>query len=153
MTLSPTERGLQQTPLAPWRHLTMDSDITFAIGPEAPPVEAVARAQAFARRTLPMLLKGESSADATSRDVLALVTELIDITARHRCSTDILGRIVFDGIHVIVSVGEMRGPLPAPEEEPGLYLVHRLVDDLGQYRGDEGGYTTWASVPIRSSAQ
>lgn len=131
----------------------MDREITFAVGPEVKPVDAMTRATGFARRTLPMLLKGVPAADAAGRDVLAVVTELVDITARHRYSTDVFGRIVFDGAHITVSVGEMRGTLPAPVNEPGLYLVRNVVDDLGQYRGDEGGYVTWASVPVQLNAQ
>ncbi|NEA53505.1 hypothetical protein G3I60_04890 [Streptomyces sp. SID13666] len=131
----------------------MNREITFTLGPEVSPLDAMARTAAFVRRTLPMLLKGNPVADATSRDVLAVVTEITDITARHRCNADIIGRVVFDGAHITVSMGQMHRLLPAPEEEPGLYLVRRLVDDLGQYRGDEGGYTTWASVPVRSSTQ
>ncbi|MFI6686683.1 hypothetical protein [Streptomyces sp. NPDC050485] len=130
----------------------MNSDITFAIGPSVAPADVVARATAFTRRMLPMLLDGEPTTETATREVLAVVTELVDITARRRCSTDVLGRIAFDGAHATVTVGQMRGPLPTPDEEPGLYLVHRLVDDLGQYRGDDGGYTTWASIPVRPSA-
>ncbi|MEN8652557.1 hypothetical protein ABCR94_18620 [Streptomyces sp. 21So2-11] len=73
----------------------MDRDITFTIGPETKPIDAMKRAAAFVRRTLPMLLKGEQSAGVLSQDVLAVVTELVDITARHRCGTDVLGRVVF----------------------------------------------------------
>ncbi|MFJ9416637.1 hypothetical protein ACIRPT_20945 [Streptomyces sp. NPDC101227] len=128
----------------------VNRDIAFAVGPHVEAADTMTRAAAFVRRTLPMLLKGEANVDTISRDVLAVVTELVDITARHRCSIDILGRVVFDGAHVTVSVGEMCGPLPAPDEEPGLYLVRRLADDLGQYCGDAGGYVIWASVPVRS---
>ncbi|AKN68686.1 hypothetical protein QR97_01670 [Streptomyces sp. PBH53] len=153
MTLSSTERGLhggpKLPPLAPWRQLAMGREITFSLGPDAAPAEAMERAAAFTRRTLPMLLKGAPAAQAASEDVISVVRELVDITARDRHSTDILGRIVYDGAHITVSVGEKQGVLPHPDVEPGLYLVRRLVDDIGQHRGDENGYVTWASVPVR----
>ncbi|MFI1012573.1 hypothetical protein [Streptomyces sp. NPDC020965] len=151
MTLSSTERGLRGgllTPVAPWRRLALGREITFCLGPDVTPVDAMARGVAFARRTLPMLLKGSPAEQAISEDAISVVRELVDITARRRHSTDILGRIVADGAHLTVSVGEAQGPLPRPDVEPGLYLVRRLVDDIGQYRGDEGGYVTWASVPV-----
>ncbi|MCX4677692.1 hypothetical protein OG413_20685 [Streptomyces sp. NBC_01433] len=126
----------------------MDRTITFAVGPEVKPADAHVRATAFVRRTLPMLLEGTPTADVVGRDVLAVVTELVDITARDRHSTDVFGSVVFDGTHVTVSVGNMHSTLPTPEEEPGLYLVRGLAEDLGQYRGDGGGFATWASVPV-----
>ncbi|MFD3514821.1 hypothetical protein [Streptomyces sp. NPDC058657] len=131
--------------------LTMNRDITFTVGPEVKAADAMTRAVAFVRRTLPMVLKGAADSDAITRSVLEVVTELVDITARHRHSADILGRVAFDGAHATISVGEMRGALPAPEEEPGLYLVGRLVDDLGQHQEDGGGYITWAAVPVSPS--
>ncbi|MEK2473858.1 MULTISPECIES: hypothetical protein [Streptomyces] len=62
-----------------------DSNITFSVGPNAAPAKAMARTTAFARRTLPMLLWG-AEREGVKRDVLALPTELVDITARHRVS-------------------------------------------------------------------
>ncbi|MBT2399506.1 hypothetical protein [Streptomyces sp. ISL-100] len=148
MTLSPTERRLQALPSTMWQHLTMDRDITFTIGPEAKPVDAMARATAFARRTLPMLLKDAPGTAVAAGSAIKVLAELVDITARDRHSTDVLGRVAFDGAHITVSVGEMSSSLPSPDEEPGLYLVRGLTDDIGQYGGDEGGHVTWASVPL-----
>ncbi|MFH8465953.1 hypothetical protein [Streptomyces sp. NPDC017991] len=148
MTISPTERRLQTMPSTMWQHLTMDRDITFTIGPETKPVDAMARAAAFARITLPMLLKDAPGTAAAASNAIKVLAELVDITARGRHSTDVLGRVAFDGAHITVSVGEMGGALPSPEEEPGLYLVRALTDDVGQYCGDEGGHVTWASVPL-----
>ncbi|WP_328333512.1 hypothetical protein [Streptomyces sp. NBC_00455] len=153
MTTFPTERRLETMPSTVWQHLTMDRDITFAIGPEAKPVDAMARATAFARRTLPMLLKDAPGTVAVASNAIKVLAELVDITARDRHGTDVLGRVAFDGAHITVSVGEMSSSLPSPDEEPGLYLVCGLADDIGQYRSDEGGYTTWVSVPVHSSGQ
>ncbi|RLU79933.1 hypothetical protein CTZ27_35880 [Streptomyces griseocarneus] len=156
VTLSSTERGLFDEllpPLAPWRQLVMSREITFCLGPGTAPTDAMERSAAFAHRTLPMLLKDAPAAQAASDDVISVVRELVDITARDRHGADILGRIVFDGTHITVSVGEKQGPLPQPDDEPGLYLVRRLVDDIGQYRGDNSGYVTWASVPVHSNTK
>ncbi|GHG80808.1 hypothetical protein [Streptomyces griseocarneus] len=156
VTLSPTERGSlgELLPsLAPWRQLAMSREITFCLGPSAAPATAMERAAAFVHRALPMLLKDALAAQAASDDVTSVVRELVDITSRDRHGEDILGRIVFDGTHITVSVGEKQGPLPQPDDEPGLYLVRRLVDDIGQYRGDNSGHVVWASVPVHPNAQ
>ncbi|MCZ1014380.1 hypothetical protein [Streptomyces noursei] len=149
MTTSTAEGRLQALSSTMLRRLTMDRDITFIIGPEVKPADAMARATAFARRTLPMLLEGRPGAEAAASDAIKVLAELVDITARDRRSTDMLGRVAFDGVHLTVSVGEMHSPLPAPNDEPGLYLVRSLADDIGQYDGDEGGRITWASIPPR----
>ncbi|MEU1355392.1 hypothetical protein ABZ410_16035 [Streptomyces cinnamoneus] len=156
VTLSPAGRGSYGAPLpslAPWPQLAMSREITFCLGPGPAPAAAMERAAAFTRKTLPMLLKGAPAAQAASDDVISVVRELVDITGRDQHGEDILGRIVFDGTHVTVSVGEKQGPLPQPNDEPGLYLVRRLVDDIGQYRGDSAGYVTWASVPVQLNVQ
>lgn len=146
--LSSTEHGLQNAPSAPWRHLALDSNITFSVGPDAAPAQAMARGTAFARRTLPVLIGSASNTDAVRQDVLAVLTELVDITARYRASADVISRVAFDGVDVTVSVGEMGVALPPPEDEPGLYLVHRVADDVGQHEGFDGGYVTWAAIRV-----
>lgn len=123
------------------------SSLDFAIGPEVTPDEAMERATAVTSTALPLFLKGHQRADQISQDVRALMTELVDVTARHKAGLDLVGRISYDGTHVTVTVGDMDGPLPPPEEEPGLYLVHRVASDIGQYAGDHGGQVTWAAVP------
>lgn len=126
----------------------VENSLDFRIGPERTPVEAIRRSNRFATMVLPALLAGLPESEAASEAVLKVLTELVDVTARHRASVDLSGRVSCDGSHVMLTVGEMCRPLLAPEEEPGLYTVHRLTDDFGQYRGDDGGYVTWASVPV-----
>ncbi|WP_435244316.1 hypothetical protein [Streptomyces sioyaensis] len=128
------------------------NSLEFRVGPEHGPAQAMRRSHRFAAMVLPAMLGELPEAAAVAESVLAVLTELVDVTARHRASVDLAGRISYDGAHVLLTVGETDRPLPDPEEEPGLFLVHRLTDDVGQYRGDEGGYATWASVPVRSSA-
>lgn len=150
VTLSSTEHGVHAglllPALAPGPQLVLDREIAFCVGPDVAPADAMERAVATVRRALPLLLKGVPSALAVSEDVLAVTRELVDVTARDRSSVDILGRVTFDGMHITVSVGEKREPLPSPEVEPGLFIVHRLADEVGQYRGDENGYVVWAAV-------
>ncbi|MFF0481882.1 hypothetical protein [Streptomyces sp. NPDC004435] len=150
VTLSAAEHGLDVglllPSLGPSSRLVLGREAAFCVGPDVAPADAMERAVATARRALPLLLKGTPAALAASENVLSVVRELVDITARDRSSTDILGRITFDGAHVTVSVGEKRQPLPRPEVEPGLYLVNRIADEVGQYRGDENGYVVWAAV-------
>lgn len=124
------------------------SRIDFSIGPEASPAEAMERASSMVTLVLPRFLAGVPGADKTRESVQAVLAELVDVTARHRASLDLVGHIVYDGEHVTVSVGDMNGQLPAPEEEPGLYLVHRVAVQVGQYAGDFGGRVTWAAVPV-----
>ncbi|WP_031102429.1 hypothetical protein [Streptomyces sp. NRRL S-146] len=126
----------------------VENSLDFRIGPEHAPAEAMRRSNRFAAMVLPALLVGLPDSEVISESVLKVLTELVDIAARHRASVDLSGRVSCDGSHVMLTVGEMCRPLPAPEEEPGLYTVRRLADDFGQYRGDEGGYATWASVPV-----
>lgn len=131
----------------------MDNSIEFRLGPEHAPVQSMRRARRFVARVLPALLAGAPHAEAVKETTLAVLTELVDVTARHRASVDLSGRVSYDGDHVLITVGEMDRPLPAPEEEPGLFLVHRLTDDVGQYRGAEAGNVTWVSVPLWSNPQ
>lgn len=129
----------------------MDSFIDFTIGPESTPVEAMSRATAMVGMSLPTFLAEVPGADQVCTRVQAVLTELVDITARHKAGRDLVGRVAFDGTHVTVSVGDMDIPLPAPEEEPGLYLVHGIAGkDVGQYAGDHGGRVTWAAVAVRA---
>lgn len=129
------------------------NSLEFRLGPERKPVEALRRSRRFAAMVLPALLGEMPDAAAVAESVLGVLAELVDVTARHRASVDLAGRIAYDGAHVLITVGEMDRPLPDPEGEPGLFLVRRLVDDLGQYRGDEAGYVTWASVPVQLNPQ
>ncbi|MFC9280929.1 hypothetical protein [Streptomyces collinus] len=147
MSTSHPERELlgQQTdtPLSP---LGSYSRIDFSIGPEASPAEAMERAGQMVDMTLPRFLSNTSNAEETCTAVQAVLAELVDVTARHKASYDLVGSLVFDGVFVTVSVGDMDCRLPPPEEEPGLYLVHRMAVEVGQYKGDLGGRVTWAAV-------
>ncbi|GAB2966087.1 hypothetical protein GCM10023080_029900 [Streptomyces pseudoechinosporeus] len=131
----------------------VENSIEFRLGPEHTPVQSMRRARGFVAKVLPALLAGAPNAKAVEEATLAVLTELVDVTARHRASIDLSGRVSYDEDHVLITVGEMNRPLPAPEEEPGLFLVHRLTDDIGQYRGDEAGDVTWVSVPLWSNPQ
>ncbi|MEU1275620.1 hypothetical protein [Streptomyces sp. NPDC005799] len=149
--------GLQSAPAgrdtaAPHGLPNLEKSIEFRLGPEHTPVQSLRRARSFAAKVLPALLAGAPNAKAVEEAALAVLTELVDVTARHRASVDLGGRVSYDGDHVLITVGEMGRPLPDPEEEPGLFLVHRLVDDIGQHRDDGEGYETWASIPVRSKA-
>ncbi|MEU0427453.1 hypothetical protein ABZ235_28305 [Streptomyces canus] len=130
----------------------VDNSIEFRLGPEHTPIQSMRRARSFVARVLPALLAGAPNAKAVGEATLAVLTELVDVTARHRASVDLSGRVSNDGDHVLITIGEMGCSLPASEEEPGLFIVHRLTDEIGQYRGDEDGYVTWASVPVQSKA-
>lgn len=148
MTTSHPERALpvHGTPLAPWAS-AVESRVDFVIGPEATPVEAMKQAGAVVTMSLPRFLGGTPGAEETCAAVQAVLTELVDVTARHRAGIDLVCAIAFDGAHVTVSVGDMGRTLPASEEEPGLYLVRRVASEVGQYAGDHGGRVTWAAVP------
>ncbi|MER6616378.1 hypothetical protein [Streptomyces xantholiticus] len=124
-----------------------ENSIDFAIGPEASHTEAMERAGALAAMALPRMLAGAPDVARTCADVQAVLTELVDVTTRHSAGDGLVARISYDGGHVMVSVGDMGRTLPAPEEEPGLYLVHRVAAEVGQYAGDHGGRVTWAAVP------
>ncbi|MET8717443.1 hypothetical protein ABZV52_30205 [Streptomyces sp. NPDC004735] len=126
----------------------MESCIDFAIGPETSPGEAMERAGAMVALSLPRFLDGVPGAEEICSAAIAVLTELVDVTARHKAGIDLVGRVLWDGSHVTVSVGDMDRPLPAAEEEPGLYLVHRIAVDVGQYAGDMGGRVTWAAVAV-----
>lgn len=149
MTRSKTEHGIPANTATPalWP-FAMDSSIDFTIGPAVTPVQAMSQATAMVGMTLPTFLTGLADPTAVCHAVESVLTELVDVTARHKASLDLVGRVAFDGSHVTVSIGDMDGPLPAPEQEPGLYLVHRLADEVGQYAGDLGGRVTWAAVAV-----
>ncbi|MGV9509397.1 hypothetical protein ACWDQZ_27730 [Streptomyces tendae] len=123
-----------------------ESSLTFSVGPDVSPVAAMERASAMVAMALPRFLSGAPNADDVCAAAQAVLTELVDVTARHKASGHLVGRVAYDGAHVTVSVGDMGRTLPAPEEEPGLYLVHRVADEVGQYAGDMGGRVTWAAV-------
>ncbi|MFI1532156.1 hypothetical protein [Streptomyces griseus] len=126
--------------------MSVESSVDFTIGPEVTPVAAMERAGAMVGMSLPRFLAGVPGAEETCSAALSVLTELVDLTARYKAGPDLVGRVTWDGHHVTVSVGDMGRPLPAPEEEPGLYLVNRVADDVGQYAGDQGGRVTWASI-------
>ncbi|MDH6629356.1 hypothetical protein M2271_007192 [Streptomyces sp. LBL] len=131
----------------------IENSIEFLLGPEGTPVQSLRRARGFVAKVLPALLAGAPNVKVVEEATLAVLTELVDVTARHRVSVDLSGRVSYDGDHVLITVGEMDRALPSSEEEPGLYIVHRLTDEIGQYRGNDAGYATWASVPVRSKAR
>ncbi|MGI5337760.1 hypothetical protein ACQEVS_10325 [Streptomyces sp. CA-181903] len=147
LLLTPSRRPNTGTAGAAAQILGTENSLEFRVGPECRPTEAMDRATGFTSLVLPALLPATPEAASTVDTTLAVLTELVDITARHRASVDLSGRVSYDGSHVLITVGDMDQRLPEPEEEPGLFLVHRLTDDIGQYRGDEAGYTTWASIP------
>ncbi|MGX1907716.1 hypothetical protein ACWIID_02450 [Streptomyces phaeochromogenes] len=130
--------------------LGIENFLEFRIGPEHGPADTMRRSHRFAAMVLPALLAGAPNANVVEETALAVLTELVDVTARHRASIDLSGRIAYDGDHVLITIGEMDQQLPDSEEEPGLFLVRRLTDEIGQYCGDEAGYVTWGSVPVRS---
>ncbi|NML55077.1 hypothetical protein HHL19_35890 [Streptomyces sp. R302] len=125
---------------------TVTNSCDFAIGAEASPAEAVQQARDLLAMFLPLFLAGCEMAGAVAERAADVLAELVDLTARRSAGAGLSGRVVVDGAHVIVSVGDMAGRLPAPGEEPGLQRVRRLVADMGQYDGDRGGRVTWAAV-------
>ncbi|CAM5234638.1 hypothetical protein [Streptomyces griseomycini] len=125
------------------------SSVHFTIGPEASPTEAVDSISASAALVLPRLLHGAPEAAEKHAMVQDVLTELVDITARHKASLDLVVHITYDGEHILVSAGDMDRPLPAPEEEPGLYLVNRIATEISQHAGDNGGRITWAAIDVR----
>lgn len=126
----------------------VENSVEFRIGPGCTPAQSVRRACAFVEKVLPALLVATPNDRPLAEAVLSVLTELVDITARHRADIDLGGRVSCDRDHVLITVGEMDRPLPGPHAEPGLFLVHRLVDDIGQYCGEGNGYATWASIPV-----
>jgi hypothetical protein len=138
------ERGSESDPALLFG---VESSVDFVIGPEVSALKAMEQARALAALALPRMLGGVPGVAAISADVQAVLLELVDVTVRHTVGAGLFARIAYDGAHVTVSVGDMVGTLPAPEVEPGLYLVHRLASEVGQYAGDHGGRVTWAAVP------
>jgi hypothetical protein len=136
----------ESTPLA----IGVESSVDFVIGPGTSPVDAMQQAAAMVALALPRFLEGAPEADEVCAAAQAVLTELVDVTARHRAGDDLVGRVSFDGLYVTVSVGDMAGALPAPEDEPGLFLVHRLATVVRQHAGTMGGLVTWAAVPVRA---
>ncbi|AJC54460.1 hypothetical protein [Streptomyces sp. 769] len=67
---------------------------------------------------LPALLGSTPKVVPLGEAVLAVLTELVDVTARHRVSVDLAGRISYDGSHVLISIGEIDQTLPEPDDEP-----------------------------------
>ncbi|QFG13289.1 hypothetical protein SEA_GILGAMESH_97 [Streptomyces phage Gilgamesh] len=132
---------------APALLVSVENSVDFVIGPEVPSVAAMERADTVASLALPRMLEDVPDAARICAEVQAVLIELVDVTARYRADGPLVGRIAHDAGHITVSVGDMARVLPAPEEEPGLYLVHRLASEIGQYEGDHGGRVTWAAVP------
>ncbi|MFF8399906.1 hypothetical protein [Streptomyces sp. NPDC016172] len=129
--------------------LTEENSLSFTIGPEHSPIEAMAAANDMVAMSFPSFLEGLPNAAQVCADVHAVLTELVDVTARNRASVDLVGKVTYDGRHVTVSVGDMAGRLPSPEVEPGLYLVHGTAHEVGQHAGDAGGWVTWAALAVR----
>ncbi|WP_328491203.1 ATP-binding protein [Streptomyces zaomyceticus] len=130
--------------------LGIENSVNFAIGRDVSPTEAMDCADAMAVLALPRMLEGAPNKLGTCDAVRAVLTELVDLTARYPATADasLVVRLTYDGEHVTVSVGDMGRELPRPEEEPGLYLVHRMAADTGQYAGDHGGRVTWAAIAV-----
>ncbi|MFJ7054659.1 hypothetical protein ACIQU7_23410 [Streptomyces albidoflavus] len=129
--------------------LAAPASLSLVIGPELTPVKAIEQAAA----TLDMLLAEMLTADAFQA-VRAVAVELVDLAARYAGSEDLTLAVDIDAAYATVTAGEMRCPLPAPDEEPGLYLVQRTATAVMQHRGAGGGFVTWAAVPIsRPSAE
>lgn len=126
--------------------LGTSKSVQFSISAKTTPAEAIQKAAAMAALALPDFLGALPNADQLGKDVQGVLTELVDITARHQAGSDLIGEIKYDGTHVTVCVGDMACSLPPPEEEPGLYLVRRVAVDMGQYAGDLGGRVTWAAI-------
>lgn len=125
----------------------VENSVDFVIDAGVSPVQAMEQARALAALALPRMLEGSRDVAGISADVQAVLGELVDVTARYTIGSGLVARIAYDGSHVMLTVGEMVCALPAPEEEPGLYLVHGRAAEVGQYAGDHGGRVTWASVP------
>ncbi|MEU2968984.1 hypothetical protein ABZ687_28905 [Streptomyces ardesiacus] len=123
------------------------NSVHFTLGPKVTPIQAMDKALAAVSYVLPRALEGVRDVSRVCSEVQAVLTELVDVTARNRAGSHLVGGIEYDGQHVTVAVGDMDCPLPPPDEEPGLYVVHRLAAEFGQYAGDHGGRVTWAAVP------
>ncbi|MER7952003.1 hypothetical protein ABTY59_31895 [Streptomyces sp. NPDC096079] len=128
--------------------LAAEDSFDFVIGLEATPAQAMERADALLRMALPLFLERRKGSLAAFEPAAAVLTELVDVTARYAAGDALVGRVAFDGFHVTISVGDMHCELPRPEIEPGLYTVHRLAAEFGQYAGDHGGRITWAAVAV-----
>ncbi|MFE6639507.1 hypothetical protein ACFVFT_38665 [Streptomyces tendae] len=126
------------------------SSVHFTLGPEVTPIQAMEKATAAVAFILPSVLEGVRDVSRVCSEVQAVLTELVDVTARNRAGSHVVGNVEYDGQHVTVAVGDMGRPLPAPEEEPGLYVVHRLAAEFGQYAGDHGGRVSWAAVSTQT---
>lgn len=80
--------------------LGVANSLAFRVGPERDPAEVMCRSHRFAAVVLPALLGELPEAAAVAESVLAVLTELVDVIARHRASVDLAGRISFDaGAH------------------------------------------------------
>ncbi|MFJ2745280.1 hypothetical protein ACIO3O_37110 [Streptomyces sp. NPDC087440] len=109
---------------------------------------AAERCSAFARTVLGPFLGDHPDPGPLVDNVVAVITELVDVASRTTRRSTIVCVVEFDGSHFMVSVEEIHGRLPHPQDEPGLYLVHRVADEVGQHLGDHGGTVIWASVPV-----
>jgi hypothetical protein len=135
---------------APLPAIGKESSVDFVIGPQATPVQAMEQAAAMVALALPRFLEGVPGADQACAAAQAVLTELVDITARHKAGLDLVGRVSFDGMYVTVSVGDMACPLPFAMAEPGLFTVHRIATAVQQHTGTMGGRVTWAAIPVRT---
>ncbi len=93
----------------------VESSVEFCLGPGRTAAQSMRRARGFVAKVLPALLAGAPGAQGVEETALAVLTELVDVAARHRASVDLSGRVSCDRDHVLITVGEMGRPLPAPE--------------------------------------
>lgn len=146
--ITPPSRGRLGASSLSWLRGSMSS-LDFSIGPDSGPAQAMNQVTETIGSMLPTIIDDRPDVEEICRRVQGVAAELVDVTARHRASVDLIGRVTYDGRHVTVSVGEIDRPLPSPAEEPGLYLVHRVAEEVGQHAGDFGGRVTWAAIPVR----
>ncbi|MFB6629923.1 hypothetical protein ACFCWY_08515 [Streptomyces sp. NPDC056362] len=129
-----------------------DNSVDFAIGRDVASAEAIEQARKLAAFMLPGLVNGAPDEARLCAAVTDVLIELVDLTARYPASGGLVGQLSYDESHVMVSVGDMGRALPSVEEEPGLHLVYRLVEDagadIGQHVGDRGGWVTWVAVAV-----
>lgn len=126
--------------------LGMESSITFSIGPEVSPTEAMKQADAMAAMMLPRFLADVPDGKDICAAAQAVLMELVDVTARHKAGSDLVGKVAFDREHVTVSVGDMDCSFPAGRGAgPVPGAPHRR--EGGAVRRRPQRRVTWAAVP------
>jgi hypothetical protein len=109
--------------------------------------DAAPRCAAFARNVLRAFTTGLQNADEAVSSALAAAYELADTAARRAWGEAFNADLTYDGQHVMISVGDIH-PIDNCENEPGLFLVKRVADDVGEHSGEYGGSIIWASIPV-----